>query len=166
MKELQSEHWSFAEFSQSSKISVWPISCSYFCDASLNLLIFCLWLISLWNCSLSWCDSNFSINLDTVCRLCSSCCWTVESDMPGTLWSTMLHPVSRKLCASICVSQDDLASCLGRSCNLHCEFALRTTRGLALSLRWSCSLVFMHVALSMNSAGSVLWRTTALDLVW
>ena len=32
--------------------------------------------------------------------------------MPGIQWSTMLHPVSRKLCASLCVSRDDLASCL------------------------------------------------------
>ena len=54
--------------------------------------------------------------------------------MPGTLHYTMLHPVSRTLCASRCVSQDDLASCLGRSCNSHCDFALRTTSGLALSL--------------------------------
>ena len=54
--------------------------------------------------------------------------------MPGTQKSTMLHPVSRKLCASLCVSQDALASCLGRSCNPYCEVALRTTRGLALSL--------------------------------
>ena len=54
--------------------------------------------------------------------------------MPETLYSTMLHSVSRKLCAPRCVFQNDLASCLGGSCNPHCEFALRTNRGLALSL--------------------------------
>ena len=53
-------------------------SWSNFCDASLNPLIFCVWLISWRNCSLCWCDSNISINLATVCCLCSSCCWTVE----------------------------------------------------------------------------------------
>ena len=39
VKELQSGHWRFAEFSQSSKISVWFISSSNFSDSSLNLLL-------------------------------------------------------------------------------------------------------------------------------
>ena len=87
--------------------------------------------------------------------------------MPGTLQSTVLHSFSRKLCASLCVSQDDLASCLGRSCNPHCEFALSTTRGLSLSLWKSCSIVYMHVAFTKNSAGSETKKTTAaLDFVW
>ena len=132
--EFQSEHWSFVVFSQSWKISVWFMSFSNFWDASLNLLIFCVWLSSLRNCSLYWCASNFSINLATVRRLCSTCCWTVEMVMSGTLYSTMLHPVSRKPCASLCVSQNDLASGLGTSYDPHREFALSTTRGLPLSL--------------------------------
>ena len=44
-----------------------------------------------------------------------------------------------------------------------CE-PLRTTRGLRITLSlWFCwSLVFMHIAFSMNSAGSVSQRITAL----
>ena len=117
-----------------TKISVWSMSCHNFCDALLNLLIFCVWFMSLRNCSLWWCASDISISLATACCLCSSCCWTVESEMPETLLSTTLHPFSWKLCASLCVHQDDLASCLCRSCNPHCEFALRTKCRLALSL--------------------------------
>ena len=40
-KELQSGHWSFLVFSQSSKTSVWFLSFNL-CVASLNLLICCL----------------------------------------------------------------------------------------------------------------------------
>ena len=132
VKGLQSGHC-FLQNSRKVRRSLsGPISHSSFCDASLHLLIFCVWLIPLRNCSLCWCDSNFSINLEN-CRLSLFIlllnCWE------GYAWNSVIHPVSRKLCASLCVFQDHLASCLGGSWNPHCEFALRTTRGLALPLR-------------------------------
>ena len=69
VKALQSRHWCFAQFSQSSKISVWFMSTSNCCESSLNLLILlisCIWLMSLRNCSLCGCFSNISISFVTL----------------------------------------------------------------------------------------------------
>ena len=65
-KALQSRHWCFAQFSQSSKISVWFMLTSNCCFSSLNLLISCFWLTSSRNCSLCWCFSNISLRFVTL----------------------------------------------------------------------------------------------------
>ena len=56
----------------------------------------------------------------------------------------MLHPVSRKLCASLCVSQDDLASCLSRSCSPHCDVCSENNT-------WSCAFSFVKLFFSFHA---------------
>ena len=119
---------------KSSKISVWFISSSNCCDSSLNLLISCFSLMSSRKWSLCCCFSNISLFLVTLFCRCASCSFTVEIDIPSTRQSAVLLLVSPQLSTSCSDSQDDLASCTSRSCEPLCELALRTTRGLRITL--------------------------------
>ena len=86
----------------------------YFCDFSLNLLIFCFWLMSLRNCSLCWCFTNISISFVTIFCRRVSCSFT-----------EVLLRVSPLLSASCCDSLDDLASCTSRPCESIIEFSFK-----------------------------------------